>query len=97
MSRPRAKRSLKSRRCLGLKLVQIGAFRRCCRVSDEKSTEETLDQIPPHILCWMTDGMVIKPILFNCTVPIGYSNLGYSGRAAYSDLNPRDEPPSVHK
>ena len=22
------------------------------------------------------------------TVPIGYSNLGYSGRAAYSDLNP---------
>ena len=22
------------------------------------------------------------------SVPIGYSNLGYSGRAAYSDLNP---------
>ena len=34
---------------------------------------------------------------FTITVPIGYSNLGYSGRAAYSDLNPRDEPPSVHK
>ena len=32
-----------------------------------------------------------------CTVPIVYSNLGYSGRAAYSDLKPRDEPPSVHK
>ena len=31
------------------------------------------------------------------TVPIGYSDLGYSGRAAYSDLNPRDEPPSVRK
>ena len=31
------------------------------------------------------------------TVPFGYSNLGYSGRAAYSDLNPRDGPPSVHK
>ena len=24
------------------------------------------------------------------TVLIGYSNLGYSGRAGYSDLNPRD-------
>ena len=31
------------------------------------------------------------------TVPIVYSNLGYSGRAAYSDLNPCDGPPSVHK
>ena len=31
------------------------------------------------------------------TVPIGYSDLGYSGRAVYSDLNPRDELPSVHK
>ena len=31
------------------------------------------------------------------TVPIGYGNLGYSGRAVYSDLNRRDEPPSVHK
>ena len=31
------------------------------------------------------------------TVSIGYSNLGYSGRAAYSDLNPRDGLPSVHK
>ena len=30
------------------------------------------------------------------TVPIGYSNLGYSGRAAYNDLNPRDGPPSLH-
>ena len=30
------------------------------------------------------------------TVPIGY-NLGYSGRAGYSDLNHRDEPTSVHK
>ena len=30
------------------------------------------------------------------TVLIGYSNLGYSG-AAYSDLNPRDEPPLVLK
>ena len=24
----------------------------------------------------------------HCTVAIGYSNFGYSGRAAYSDLNP---------
>ena len=71
MSRPRAKRSPKFRRCQGLKLVRIGAFRRCCRVSDEKSTEKTLDQIPPHILCWMTDGMVIKPILFNCIDILG--------------------------
>ena len=31
------------------------------------------------------------------TVPIGYSDLGYSGRAAYSDLNPCDEPPSLNK
>ena len=31
------------------------------------------------------------------TVPIGYSNLGYSGRAAYSDLNPCDGPPLLHK
>ena len=29
-------------------------------------------------------------------MPIGYNSFGYSGRAAYSDLNPRDEPPSVH-
>ena len=31
------------------------------------------------------------------TVPIGYSNLEYSGRAAYSDLTPRDETPPVLK
>ena len=31
------------------------------------------------------------------TVPIGYSNLEYSGRAAYSDFNPCDGPPSLHK
>ena len=31
------------------------------------------------------------------TVPIGYSDLGYSGRAGYSDRNPCDGPPSVHK
>ena len=31
------------------------------------------------------------------TVPIGYSDLGYSGRAAYSDLKPCDGPPSQHK
>ena len=31
------------------------------------------------------------------TVPILYSNLGYSGRAAYSNLNPCDGPPSVHE
>ena len=30
-------------------------------------------------------------------VPIGYSDLGYSGCAAYSDLNPRDGPLSLHK
>ena len=33
----------------------------------------------------------------HCTVAIGYSNLGYSGRAAYSDLKPRDGHPSVRK
>ena len=27
----------------------------------------------------------------------GYSNLGYSGRASYSDLNPSDEPPQILK
>ena len=35
--------------------------------------------------------------IFECTVPIVYSNLGYNDRAAYSDLNPRDEALSVHK
>ena len=30
-------------------------------------------------------------------MPIVYSNLGYSGRAAYSDLNPCDGPQSKHK
>ena len=28
---------------------------------------------------------------------LGYNDLGYSGCAAYSDLNPRDEPLSLHK
>ena len=31
------------------------------------------------------------------TVPIGYSDLGYSGRAAYSNLKPCDGPPLQHK
>ena len=31
---------------------------------------------------------LVKTFLFSSTVPIGYSDLGYSGRAAYSDLNP---------
>ena len=43
------------------------------------------------------DGTRLNNSSFRCTVPIVYSNLGYSGRAAYSDLNPRDEPPSVQK
>ena len=30
------------------------------------------------------------------TVPIGYSDLGYSGRAGYSDLNPRDGGQSLY-
>ena len=38
-----------------------------------------------------------KDVGKNSTVPIGYSDLGYSGRAAYSDLNPCDEPLSLHK
>ena len=34
--------------------------------------------------------------LFYSTVPIGYSDLGFSGRAAYSDLITNDGPPPVH-
>ena len=41
--------------------------------------------------------MVIFLLKIGYTVPIVYSNLGYSGRASYSDLKPCDEPPSVHK
>ena len=34
-------------------------------------------------------------LFFENTVPVGYSNLGYSARAAYSDLNPPQGPQSV--
>ena len=34
------------------------------------------------------DSLLAKTQTVQITVPIGYSNLGYSGRAAYSDLNP---------
>ena len=46
---------------------------------------------------WPLIQYYFKTAIFAITVPIGYSNLGYSGPAAYSDLKPRDEPPSVHK
>ena len=32
--------------------------------------------------------LYLKSLCVPNTVPIGYSDLGYSGRAAYSDLNP---------
>ena len=53
--------------------------------------------------CWLSVALVRNWRVVQCfvsleyTVPIGYSDLGYSGRAAYSDLKPCDGPPSQHK
>ena len=37
---------------------------------------------------WLVRLFVICQKDFSNTVPIGYSDLGYSGRAGYSDLSP---------
>ena len=39
----------------------------------------------------------IKGAIENNIVPFGYSDLGYSGCAAYSNLNPPNRPLSLHK
>ena len=70
--------------------------------AEEKNGE--IDQFLAELVFWLSCKISFFTISNHTngaaelsTVSIGYSNLGYSGRAAYSDLKPCDEPPSVHK
>ena len=58
----------------------------------ERENENLRAKCPknPGFICLTTT-------MFGNTVPIGYRDLGYSGRAAYSDLKLRDEPLLVLK